>query len=218
MSHGARAKKRAQRRATKNAWDTVIKHTPYQVPVSHGIQTRAKSNPIGHPVIHRTHYHGQQLRFVGFGVDIGLEGPLGHGLRATMGFAAEAPITQYEGWIMTKTQAEKARSGPDGKARASHFASTSARSMVINGYSVSHTSGPSLTTVQGGVPLTRSEWRGRGGGSLCNHSETPNALLVRDGAGDGYGVYVVALRDIIAGQFIHVDYGKGFLTSNKTNL
>ena len=216
MSHSSRARKRATQRALRSAWDTDLKHSPYQIPVTLGVRTRSKSVCSGHAVIHRTHYREHKLRFVGFGVDISKEGLLGHGLRATMNFPAGTPITQYEGLTMTKANAELMRSGPDGKILSSHFASTSVRSIVINGYSVAHTE--LKDSVQGGVPLARVDWRGKGGGSLCNHSDQPNAILTRDMTGDGYGVYVIAREDIKAGQFIHVDYGKRFITSNKSNI
>ena len=137
---------------------------------------------------------------------------MGHGLMANIPIAKGAPITQYEGILIPKTKAEAIRQGIDGKALGSHFATTSVRQMVINGYCFKQDSST------GGVPLSCDEWHGRGGGSLCNHSDNPNAELVRDADGDGYGIYVVALRCISAGEFIHVDYGKRFVRSSKSNF
>ena len=216
MSHNSRANKRARQRAQSTEWDTNLKFSPYQHHLSHGPRTRLRSMSQDQPVIHRTQFKDCKLRHVGFGLDISKEGHLGYGLRANMNFHAGTPITQYEGMLMTKRNAEKLRTGPHGKQRASHLATTSTRSMVINGVSLAHSS--VTDTDQGGVPLERIDWRGRGGGSLCNHSDNPNAMLVRDNSNDGYGVFVVAIRDVMAGDFVHVDYGKGFLQSTKSNI
>ena len=215
MSHQSRAAKRSMKRKERAFWDICLKFSPYQRHLAQGRQTRSMSTRDTNHVIHRTYYRGHKLRFIEFGLDISHEGAFGYGLRATLAFSAGTPITQYEGMILTKREAENIRSGPDGKLRSTHFASTSTRSMVINGFSLLD---PNCITGQGGVPIARSEWRGRGGGSLCNHNDDPNASLARDTEGDGYGVFVVARRNISAGEFIHVDYGKRFIQSSKSNI
>jgi hypothetical protein len=73
-------------------------------------------------------------------------------------------------------------------------------------------------TSKSGVPITEQDLHGTGGGSFCNHSFNPNAELVRSHCDEGYGILVVAIADIRRGSFIHVNYGKGFLRSKKTNL
>jgi hypothetical protein len=218
MSHNRRAKNRARQRAARASWDTETKFTPYQRPSLLGARTRSITQAEGHPVIHRTHFKNQRLRFVEFGLAISLEGSRGYGLRATIDFKAGCPITQYEGVIVLKMNAEALREGPQGKTLGSHLATTSARSMVINGYSLAADCNDNSAPIQGGVPLPRQDWRGRGGGSMCNYDNDPNATLQRDCSGDGYGIFVIARRDIRAGEFIHVDYGKSFIRSNKSNI
>jgi SET domain-containing protein len=159
---------------------------------------------------------------VGFGLAISKEPPFGYGLRATQDIPSTTPITQYEGILISRDKAESIRKGKQGKILGSHFATTSARRMVINGYSFDLSNGDhSSSNVQGGVPLTELDWKGRGGGSICNHAEEKeiqNAELVRDISDDGYGIFIVSTRDIRAGELIHVDYGKRFLKSVKANI
>ena len=165
---------------------------------------------------HHTQYGKFDLLFVGYGVAIVPEGNQGMGLKAEIDIAAGVPITQYEGELITKSEAEVIREMEQGKSMASHFATTSCRSMVINGFSWLDNRFPK--SASGGVPLSLSEWKGRGGGSICNHDNHPNAALVRDKSGDGYGIFVVSNQEIKAGDFIHVNYGNGFLNSKKSNL
>lgn len=190
--------------------------SPYQVPVATGRVTR--SRVLECAVIHRTQLNGHPLMFVGFGLSISMEGPrVGYGLMANLAIPALSPITQYEGILIPKARAEAMRKGANGMTLGSHFATTSVRQMVINGFSYQ----PNATnsTIFGGVRLDMNQWHGRGGGSICNHdAENPNAELVRDSSGDGYGIFVCSLRQIVAGEFIHVDYGKMFLNSSKSNI
>jgi SET domain len=119
--------------------------------------------------------------------------------------------------MLTYAEAQHIREGPMGHVLGSHFATPACRSMVINGYTLSQDS----NTEQGGVKMSRDALQGYGGGSFCNFSSDPNAKLVRDNSAsetDGYGIFVVSVRDIQAGEFITVDYGSTFLSSNKSNL
>lgn len=119
--------------------------------------------------------------------------------------------------MMSYQEAQRVREGRHGDILGSHFATPACRSMVINGYTLKTDD----DRVRGGVHVSREELQGFGGGSFCNYSPEPNARLVRDSGiceGDGYGLFVVALRDIVAGEFITVDYGSTFLASNKSNL
>lgn len=52
----------------------------------------------------------------------------------------------------------------------------------------------------------------RGPASYANHSTRPNAILVN---GSAYGFELVALRDILNGEEITVDYGRWHFTSYK---
>lgn len=167
-------------------------------------------------VVHRSRFNGHALRFVGFGLSISFEGPrTGFGLMSNLPIPPSTPITQYEGTLIPKSHADSVRKGKDGKRLGSHFATTSARQMIINGFSLKPVNHDGA---YGGTCLTESEWHGRGGGSLCNHDSEPNAELIRDPSGDGYGLFVVSLRAIAAGEFINVDYGKMFIQSSKSNI
>jgi hypothetical protein len=131
-----------------------------------------------------------------------------------MAFKPSDPITQYEGLILTKSDANAVRNGPEGASRATHFATTAHRGCVINGYS--------LSPCVGGIAMSHGDLRGKGGGSFANHcSSGPNAKLVRDNSrteGDSYGVFLVATKVIKPGKFIHVDYGKAFVGSKISNI
>ena len=89
--------------------------------------------------------------------------------------------------------------------------------MVINGYSYYDSDCPPINL--GGIPLHANQWHGRGGGSLSNHDdEHPNAELIRDPSGDGYGIFIVSTMNILPGEFIRVDYGQQFLKSKFSNI
>ncbi len=214
-SHEKRRKKRQQRRADKRKWETEYKFEPYQSPwqTSKKVTRKSGTKPV---LLHHTQYGDIKLLFVGYGVAIVPEGNQGMGLKAEIDIDEDVPITQYEGELITKSEADVIREMEEGKCMASHFATTSCRSMVINGFSWLDDRNPKSAC--SGVPLSLSEWKGRGGGSLCNHDDHPNAKLMRDESGDGYGIFVVSMQKIKAGDFIHVNYGKGFLNSKKSNL
>jgi hypothetical protein len=144
----------------------------------------------------------------------------GLGLKTTCMIAAGSPITQYEGCILSKSEADRIQeSMPHGKVLSSHFASVYFQGPVINGFSVREQD-QSPEEIVGGVPLSRHQLRGRGGGSFCNHTDDPNATLVRDtrSRGDSFGLFVVSLRSIEPGEFIHVNYGTRFIQSKRSNM
>ena len=119
--------------------------------------------------------------------------------------------------MITYAEAQRIREGPLGHIMGSHFATPACRSVVINGYTLDDDD----LAVRGGVKKSREELHGYGGGSFCNFDLSPNARLVRDTSTtelDGYGLFVVSLCVIHAGEFITVDYGSTFLSSNKSNL
>ena len=89
------------------------------------------------------------------------------------------------------------RTGENGEILGQHFATPHARAFVVNGFSLRKTNDMESSKPQSGVPKTLSELHGTGGGSFCNHSNTPNARLVRSEKDEGYGIFVVALRDIV---------------------
>ncbi len=218
--HKARSKRRILKKQLKREYHVVHKHEVHQLPVM--IRTRAKaSEALVRPrAVHRTHFRGQPLCFVGYELALAQEDDVrGTGLRSLKCFEKGDVITQYEGELITWVEAERVREGPDGKSRSSHFATTASKSCVINGYSLKR--GLQFASPVGGVPLTRQEWLGRGGGSMCNHSANPNAELVRttdDSCVSDDGIFVVALMRITANEFINVAYGSQFVKSNKSNI
>ena len=125
----------------------------------------------------------------------------------------------HQGIVITDEHATRLRESPGGSRVGTHFATPASRRVCINGYTLASVTTGSMD--QGGVPRTLTQLHGMGGGSFCNHSYSPNAELVRDQSSsekDGRGLFVVAIRDISVGEFIHVDYGRSYLSSNKTNL
>ena len=209
---------------------------------------------------HRAAFRGRPLAFIGYGLSLQIETAMGHGLKACMDFEPGCGITQYEvsdvsymsdmseydpsvciiclsqGHILTKAEANKIRSGDNGKVFSSHFASAPAKQFVINGYSikidtirpvgdgpagVGQTHNIPPNSHQGGVPLPFAELQGLGGGSFANHCDTPNAMMLADPDafnGSAFCLFLVAKRFISRGEFIYVSYGKGFLSSSISNM
>ena len=77
--------------------------------------------------------------------------------------------------------------------------------------------------------LPFKDLKGKGGGSFANHrspkvGEGPNAEFQCDRfvgpmrTRDETALFLIATRDIKAGQFIRVNYGNRFLQATKTNL
>jgi hypothetical protein len=178
---------------------------------------------------HRYEFRRVNLQFVGYSLVIARQSRnMGFGLKTLALIPPHTPITQYEGVLMTKKEADDIRKGQFGKLRASHFASCHSRQYVINGYSVNSTQlrnqeGHFLfeRRANGGIPLhiDDKKWKGMGGGSLCNHSDKPNAMLFQSPDGKGNDVFVLSLDNPIEpGQFITVNYGRSFLKSSKSNV
>ena len=93
-------------------------------------------------------------------------------------------ITQYEGDIIGQLDIATMR-----PFQKTHLATWSARNTAIDGL--------------------RSPVIGRGAGSFANHSDNPNACLVKT----LFGVFLRATRAIRRGQWINVSYGKAFIKS-----
>ena len=132
------------------------------------------------------------------------------------------------------------RKGPRGHIMGSHFASViMSSSFVVNGYSLAaatesqtpHPNGGSVTVamktddsmmLQGGVPLPRNELHGLGGGSFANHSLYPNAeFRQHDTAATGpcpFFIVLVATKLIKPGDFVRINYGTRFLSSEISNI
>ncbi len=156
--------------------------------------------------------------FVGYDLIVGVEGKKGMGLVAKKAIPAGRAITQYEGSVYTKRFARELTK-KYGMDLGSHFATPGSHSCVINGFALypSPLPDPSPGKCQG-TPIALHELKGFGGGSFCNHSASPNAKLVPSDKWDRLGLFVVATKDIGAGEFITVNYKRGFLNSRWTNL
>ena len=123
----------------------------------------------------------------------------------------------FQGNVISRKEADNIREGEHGKRLASHFATPSTKGMVINGFAIYKPPLPEPGTVSG-TPISRYDIVGRGGGSFCNHSSTPNAKFMASYDDDGLGLFIVSTRQINQGEFINVEYGKGFRSSKKSNL
>jgi hypothetical protein len=177
---------------------------------------------------HKLSFKSTELRFVGYTLAIARQSKsMGFGLKTLKDIPPFTPITQYEGVILSKDEADRIRKGENGKDIGTHFASCYSRLWVINGFSVisSQKRKPRNESVServsGGVPIHIDDrrWKGMGGGSLCNHSDEPNAKLVRSKTGEGKEVFVVCKeKTIMAGEFINVSYGKQFVRSTRSNM
>jgi hypothetical protein len=198
--------------------------------VIHDIPRKIRSHSSGPTYTqHRWEFRNTNLLFIGYSLAIARQGArLGFGLKTLVAIPPVTPITQYEGILLSKQEADNIRKGQFGIIRASHFVSCHSRQWIINGYSVLSAQvrdgmmeSDLERRTKGGVPIHIDDkrWKGMGGGSLCNHSETPNAMLFKSADGDCQDVYVVSLnKEIAPGEFITVSYGKGFLKSTKSNI
>ncbi len=192
--------------------------------MNEGIITRTRIEETGawefFRVVHRERFRGQTLWTVGYELSIQNEGHFGKGLVARRPICAGQAITQYEGNVITKNMARAIREGEDGKVLSSHFCTPkNARGLVINGFAIHPCPLPSPIPGHAiGTPISISDIKGHGGGSFCNHSDDPNAKFAVDKSGIGIEVFVIALRAIEAGEYIHVDYRSAFLNSCITNI
>ena len=164
----------------------------------------------------RKSYRGRDLMYIGFGLTLAMESiggvDVGVGLKACVDISRGTPITQYEGEILSASQANAIRVG--NKALASHFATPVKGGPSINGFQLA----PSTTSSESTCSKSPSEKRevadetiwtvlrqgksgdpifldfkalkGKGGGSFANHQfswegEGPNAALVPDEFANG---------------------------------
>ena len=174
--------------------------------------------------IHRTSVCGQQLSFIGYGLSAVDVPGMGIGVVADIDLAPHTILTQYEGVAITKEAAATLRAGNDGKHRASHFCSIpTAKHFVIDGFRLIRDEEDRLRAQQLGIPaLSECEMKGRGGGSLMNHSDSSNAEYFSPNChndGDAYGLYIrVKGNTIPRGTYVTVDYGNRFISSNISNI
>jgi hypothetical protein len=167
---------------------------------------------------HYREFQGTKLKFVGYDLTVGYEKGKGLGLVSRVSLEKSSPITQYEGRAYTKAFARSLSEG-QGLDMGSHFATPGARMFLINGFAVYPCPLPDPTPGKcKGTPIAQHELKGYGGGSFCNHSDHPNAKLVRSDKDDGLGLFVVAIRDIKPGEFITIDYSNMFINSKWTNI
>jgi hypothetical protein len=181
-------------------------------------RTRSAESVFRWP-IHRTHFRGYHLLFIGYELNVCREEGMGFGLKTNVLIPSGRPITQYEGIVCTKHEADIIREGQHGKILASWFASTHLKGFVINGLCLHNSPTPDPSPGKSrGTPIARHELLGYGGGSFCNHSFSPNAKFVRCSQMDGLGLFVCSIMDILPGSFIHVNYGTSFLASKWSNM
>jgi hypothetical protein len=184
------------------------------------VRPLTRNNPDIHPFRPRHYYsfRGHELMLVGYDLIVGREGSCGLGLVTKKFISSGTPITQYEGVAYTKLYLRR-MSEKEGLDKGSHFATPHARSFVINGFALYPSPLPDPSPASScGAPIAAYDLHGRGGGSFCNHDENPNAEFVTSPDDEGLGLFVVAKRDIRAGEFINVDYKKSFLNSVWTNI
>jgi hypothetical protein len=217
-----RRKKRQRERAFKTNWHCVLKHQDAfgsDIPLSHRTRKQHKSLLTAH----RTTYNGKHLKFVGYDLVIARQSAdMGFGLKTLVDIQKGEPITQYEGHVLTKAEANILRESKD-KARCdkgNHLATPAAREFVLNGFSVDWRQAGQWTQdpPSSGIPVHIDKWIGLGGASICNHSDDNNAVLKRDHEGDGLGVFAVAVKDIKCGEFITVNYTRQFVNSERGNI
>ena len=110
--------------------------------------------------------------------------------------------------------------------------SSTSSATVISGRGANHFSGYSVGRRGDPVILTSAALKGKGGGSFANHKdsrdglvrERPNAELQPDrfigklGSRDATALFLVAICDIKAGEFVHVSYSDMFVCSSKSNI
>jgi hypothetical protein len=217
-----RAINRKKERHDKHDFHTKWKHEDSIANERNQRQRRppTRGNPVTYP-FRPTHYQsfqGQHLMFVGYELTVGNQGDLGKGLVAKNRIPSGRAITQYEGLAYTKQYVRKL-SENIGIHIGSHFASPGAKMFVINGFALypSPLPNPEIGKCQG-TPIALHELKGFGGGSFCNHSDHPNAELVPSDRDDGLGLFIVAIKDIEAGEFITVNYSSKFLNSKWRNI
>jgi len=123
---------------------------------------------------------------VGYEVSVQPEEGKGLGIQARIHFARGAIVTQYEGFIIDRKEADQMLE------KATHVYSCG--KIVIDGLK------------------DRTEAKGFGGGSFVNHSETPNTIYTRDSLGR---VFLKALQPIKPGEFISVKYGSNYIRNKR---
>ena len=195
----------------------------------------------------RVSYDGVTLLSVGYGLVVTFEdATVGFGLKTTEFIPRKAPITQYEGEILSRDQSNRRLISHPGSC--SHFATPVKGGPTINGFQRSPTlpnadnNSPSHDILSFGVSeqlrlgspgdpiyLSFADMKGKGGGSFANHrspkdEDGPNAVFEPDrfigtlGSRDETALFLIAKRDIRPGDFIRVDYGSMFIRSSKTNI
>lgn len=113
------------------------------------------------------------------------------------------------------------RERPTGAKLGCHLATPASWDVVINGIAIYHTPLPQYGQCSG-VPQSYQMLKGRGGASFVNHCfkpEKPNCKFVRDMEGDGQGLFVVSLENVIPrNTFLRTSYGEKFIDSSRTNI
>ena len=190
----------------------------------------------------RSHYESTRLLTIGYGLHVVPEVighiHMGYGLKTSVAISKGTPITQYEGEILSSVRAAAIHEADP--SQSSHFATPVKGGPVINGFQrvlPYDSEEPRTSTANDlvigkcGEPiiLPYTSLKGKGGGSFANHqSKTdgdgpnaefqPNRFTGKHGARDETGLFIIAIRDIRPGEFIHVNYGDKFINSSKSNI
>ncbi len=144
-------------------------------------------------LLRTNHWIDDSISTVGYGLHIGLQDGKGFGLKAMKSFKKGDIVTQYDGYMLTISEAKRVQG--DDPQKTHHFKSCG--KWVIDGLR---------------DPVTS---RGFGGASFANHSVNPNTKYWEDSE---QRVFLKALVDIKPGDWLEVDYGKAFINSNISNL
>ena len=195
----------------------------------------------------RIHYDSSALLTIGYGLHVVHEKDgdrhLGFGLKTSVDIPNGSPITQYEGEILSSGQASNIHKTDP--SRCSHFATAIKGGPVINGFQRIYDEDRSLSSGDAGIVETAcvpyigkcgdplvlpfsalKEKRGDSFASHCSKGDKdgPNAAFQPDrfigkaGVRDGTSLFLIAIRNIKAGEFIRVNYGTMFTNSSKTNI
>lgn len=191
----------------------------------------------------RTEYNGTPLMMIGYGLhvvqEIDGDVALGFGLKTSVNIPKDFPITQYEGEIISHVQTEAIRIA--NPTLTSHFATPVNGGPTVNGFQrLPYADEDAICEVSESLPFLSGKpgdpivlsfglLKGKGGGSFANHKslhdgDGPNAALQSDrfigryGMRDETALFVVATRDINAGEFIRVSYTDQFVNGSKSNI
>ncbi len=204
-----RKRRQRNRHNTREMLEVAQHYEPRQLPGATYVQVSTRDNT---PTIFTTHmpfFNDEKLLTLKYGLDLVREQGMGLGLRTNAAIAKGSLITQYDGVVLEKKEGEARKW--QARYASSHYCTTVCREYVVDGYKTQ--------TAIPGDPSVLEDTRGWGGGSFANHAppntHACNAELFKP---DAYLIFLRALRDIEEGEMIRINYGLGFLGSEKSNI